>query len=679
LVVFDGFVPGAPKETPMKLVERLSTRGQRHSLLSWSLICLGLFAAKDALAAEYYVSPTGSDSNPGTQASPWGTVQKAASTAAAGDTVYFRAGTYAITTPSGSNGIEFSKSGTSDTNRIKYWAYPGEVPVIDFTKMKVSSSGYTMGMHVTGSYLHFKGLEEKGVPMINDSNNGIAVDDPASNDIFELLNMHHNSGNGIFIGTKQGGGHQIINCDAHDNYDPSPNGKSPGENADGFGVHYQVKGDSTIIRGCRAWWNSDDGYDFINQEIPVTIENSYAYGSGYINSGTGQAGNGNCFKIGSSKTGIRHLVQNNVAWGCRASGFYANHSSGGNTWYNNTAYKNGTQFNMLASTWSAPNGGGTRTDGVSLTGPKAHILRNNIGFPNDNQYIGASYGTDSQFNTWDLNITPADKDFLSVAVPTPGSGILGPRQADGSPPNVDFLKLGAGSAMIDKGTDVKLPFVGAAPDLGAYEYGATGGTPTGGVMATGGVTGAAGATGGAGATAAGGKTGSGGATTGTGGETGSGGTTTVTGGKTASSSAPGTGGATGAGGGTVLGGAPGTGGNMGAGGVTETGGTSGVVDTGGTPVPGGAETGGSIVTGGQIATGGVPGSAGATGPLETGGAVVTGGTSQPGNPGGTTATTEATGTSGGCSCRIAGHQAAGSTGFALLGLLVFALRLRKRR
>ena len=51
---------------------------------------------------------------------------------------------------------------------------------------------------------------------------------------------------------------------------------------------------------------------------------------------------------------------------------------------------------------------------------------------------------------------------------------LGPRQADGSLPNVDFMKLAAGSQMIDKGTNVGLPYVGAAPDLGAYEYGATG-------------------------------------------------------------------------------------------------------------------------------------------------------------------------------------------------------------
>jgi MYXO-CTERM domain-containing protein len=337
---------------------------------------------------------------------------------------------------------------------------------------------------------------------------------------------------------------------------------------------------------------------------------------------------------------------------------------------------------MLASTWSEPNGGGTRTDGVTLSGDKAHILRNNIGFPNDNQYVNG-YGVDTKFNTWDLNIVPAAKDFLSITDTSVGgtgqaiettSLALGPRQADGSLPNVDFLKLAAGSAMIDKGTNVQLPFVGAAPDLGAYEYGATAGT------ATGGATGAAGATGATGAAGATGTGASGGATTATGGKTGSGGATTATGGKTGSSSAPGTGGSLATGGITVVGGTPGTGGDTGTGGVAETGGTSGVVETGGAVETGGMETGGSVVTGGQIATGGVPGSAGASGPAETGGNVLTGGISQPSSTGGTTAATDtAKASSGGCSCRIAGRPAADSTGFALLGLLVFAFRLRKKR
>jgi hypothetical protein len=47
-----------------------------------------------AAATTYYVAPTGNDSNPGTQALPWKTIQKAANTLAAGDTVIVAAGTY---------------------------------------------------------------------------------------------------------------------------------------------------------------------------------------------------------------------------------------------------------------------------------------------------------------------------------------------------------------------------------------------------------------------------------------------------------------------------------------------------------------------------------------------------------------------------------------------------------
>ena len=42
----------------------------------------------------YYVAPTGDNENPGTLDDPWQTIQKAAETLVAGDTVYIRAGTY---------------------------------------------------------------------------------------------------------------------------------------------------------------------------------------------------------------------------------------------------------------------------------------------------------------------------------------------------------------------------------------------------------------------------------------------------------------------------------------------------------------------------------------------------------------------------------------------------------
>src|SRR5690606_18638554 len=124
-------------------------------------------------------------------------------------------------------------------------------------------------------------------------------------------------------------------------------------------------------------------------------------------------------------------------------------------------YNNGTQFNMWASTWDSA---GNRTDGVSLTGDKAHVMRNNIGFPHKNAYIDG-YGVDSQFNTWDLGITPSNAHFVSVSA----DDFTQPRKPDGSLPVLDFMRLSQGSPMVDAGIDVGLPFVGSAPDLGAYE------------------------------------------------------------------------------------------------------------------------------------------------------------------------------------------------------------------
>jgi len=391
--------------------------------------------------------------------------------------------------------------------------------------------------------------------------------------------------------------------------------------------------------------------------------------------------------MGSSKTGIRHLIQNNVAWKNKANGFYANHSTGGNTWYNNTSFQNGTQYNMMASIF---NSDGTRQDGVILTGSKVHIMRNNIGYPNKNEYI-TGYGVDTAFNTWDLNITPAAKDFLSIIDPSltakdatveTTAGALGPRQADGSLPNVDFLKLAAGSQMIDKGTDVGLPFVGAAPDLGAYEYGATG---SAGASGSGGATGSGGAAASGGTTGTGGRAGGGGITgssgaPGSGGRSGGGGTTVVggaagSGGGTAIAGAPGTGGST-------IGGATGSGGTAATGGRTGSAGTGGAVATGGVVSTGGVSTGGTVATGGAMATGGSSASGGvsSTGPVRTGGVPATGGSPGSGSPGGTTTSTGTTqASSGGCSCRIAGPQTARYPGLALFALLMVARRLRRRR
>ena len=64
----------------------------RPALRAAALACF--MAGSTAHAATYEVAPTGSDANAGTAALPWKTLQKAASTLKAGDTVLVNNGTY---------------------------------------------------------------------------------------------------------------------------------------------------------------------------------------------------------------------------------------------------------------------------------------------------------------------------------------------------------------------------------------------------------------------------------------------------------------------------------------------------------------------------------------------------------------------------------------------------------
>jgi hypothetical protein len=576
---------------------------RKRSVLVLFAFAAAMVGPAVARAAEYYVSPTGSDTGDGTLAAPFATLVKANSAAAAGDTIWVRGGTYTITTQ-----LVLSKGGTSDSSRTKIWAYPGETPVLDASKYVTSNPAVDVPVVlVTGSWMHLRGLEISNakVGASGDHSYSLLRTKNASNNTFELLKLHHGFGPGLFIDTGTGG-NLILHCDSHDNYDKDGS-QGDGQNGDGFGVHYQKTGPSTIIRGCRAWKDSDDGYDLISQEVPVTVEDSFAFENGY-----GSDGNGNGFKMGSSQTGIRHLVQNNVAWKNKAAGFYANHSSGGNTWYSNTAYSNGVQYNMLASSFDAD---GNITGTIVLTGSKAHLLRNNVGFPNKNSNME---GIDSGHNTWDLNLAETGADFAS----TDATGCDGPRQADGSMPAAcTFMKLKAGSPLIDKGTDVGLPFVGTSPDLGAYEYGAL---PS---------------TGGAGGSAAGGSA--------AGGSTGAGGVASTGGGSGASDA--------GAGGTLGTGGASRS--DAGAGGNTA--GTTGAAG-GNTALGGSASEGGTVASGGQMAAGGMSGSGGVSG---------AGGSSSAGG-------SRATGGSSGCGCSLGG--AASTSHMTILTLAALGLLLRRR-
>jgi hypothetical protein len=348
--------------------------------------------------------------------------------------------------------ITLSKSGSAG-NPITYAAYPGERPVFDFSKVKDNCR--IKGFDVTGSWIHLKGLEVQGVPQNNNLNHeswGIWIS--GSDNTFELLNLHNNMGPGLFI--QDGGDNLVLNCDSYDNYDPHTS-NGAGQSADGFGAHISANHPGNVFRGDRAWWNSDDGFDLINAFSSVTIENSWAWRNGYLPESTtpAPAGNGNGFKAGGYggvyvPNGAKHTVRDSVAFDNKAAGFYANHHTLANDYFNNTGYGNHPDFNML---------------GVNSAGKAVGLgnLRNNIAYTGT--LTSNMSGTNAAYNTWNLNIPLSDQQFRSVST----SGWDAPRQADGSLPVLPNLRLAANSSLIDRGTDVGLPYHGKAPDLGAFE------------------------------------------------------------------------------------------------------------------------------------------------------------------------------------------------------------------
>jgi len=432
-------------------------------IVAVTVVPVAIVADPAAAAVAYYLAPNGNDSAAGTLAAPWATIARAQSAAQPGDTVYVRGGTYAFTRATTAcasqtarvDAITLNKSGASG-NPIHYWAYPGEKPVFDFSRM--TDDCRIKGIDVTGSYLHLKGLEVKGVPQNNNLNaESWGIWASGSNNTFEQINTHHHMGTGLFL--NGGGGNLVLNTDSHDNYDPNSS-DGPGENADGFGSHYTPAGNpANVFRGSRAWWNADDGFDLISTYSPVTIESSWAWRNGYLPGTTTASGNGNGYKVGGfggdyDPGAVKHTVRFSVAFGNRAAGFYANHHPVANDYFNNTGYGNHPNFNMLGiDAGGAAVGRGNLRNNIAYTGTATSNLT----------------GTTASNNSWNLALTVNDAQFQSVST----TGWDAARQADGSLPVLPHLHLTATSTLIDKGTNVGLPYTGPAPDLGAFEQSGT--------------------------------------------------------------------------------------------------------------------------------------------------------------------------------------------------------------
>jgi parallel beta-helix repeat protein len=99
-------------------------------------------------AASYYVSSSGSDTNSGSQSSPWKTIQKAENTANSGDTVIVSTGTYtervSVTRP----GITFQAQGTVTMNGFHVTADNAVVNGFEITNSSNSDEENGTGVYV---------------------------------------------------------------------------------------------------------------------------------------------------------------------------------------------------------------------------------------------------------------------------------------------------------------------------------------------------------------------------------------------------------------------------------------------------------------------------------------------------------------------------------------------------
>lgn len=422
--------------------------------------------AFSALPAIYYVAPSGLDTNPGTSNSPFATIMRAQSAASSGSTVYLRGGSYFL------NNSNLTKTNSPwaivnnlTKSGISYLAFPGERPVFDFSGVRPIDLRVTAFL-VTASDCVFKGFDVVGVQIVITNTHTQSECFRIVNgnrNRFEQLAMHDGMGNGWYL--TDGSSNLVLNCDAYRNR--GLDGGSLG-NIDGFGCHpAHTSGTGNVIRGCRSWFNSDDGYDCINAKAVVTFDNCWAFYNGYFTNFQNSTGDGNGFKSGgygvsgnSYPTPVpRHVTRFCLSVRNRATGFDANHHTGGLDWFDNTAYRNGVNFDMLCN---------LDAKGYSNDVPGFdHVMKNNVGYFGGSEVINLGPSNDVSFNYFTLPVTVTAADFMTLDE----SLLTAPRQPNGDLPYVAFAQLVSGSDLVNAGTNVGVAFAGAAPDLGIFEYG----------------------------------------------------------------------------------------------------------------------------------------------------------------------------------------------------------------
>ena len=375
--------------------------------------------------------------------------------------------------------------------------------VLDFSGMPYHSHSDNpyQGIRLCGSYWHFYRID-----ITNASDNGMLIErnkpdggtaqdiinatDQAHDNIIEECNFYRNGDSGLQM-KNLASNNRIINCDSYLNCDEGQG------DADGFAPKISV-GDGNYFYGCRAWCNSDDGWDVFYKKdggfgdnMTVILEECLTYKNGFLDENTiAPSGNGNGFKMGSDQ-GAMNLYMNRCLAVCNKSkGFDQNHNAG-DIIMNNCTGMTLKSISDKAYSYriyeSIADGHVVRlTNCIAINDNEAtDKIDTSTGLPKAGEE--GKYGQYGRFQVdTSLNgLTTTTCEFRKASpdqfIDTENHAMLiAPRNDDGSLPYSTFARIKDESFLIDKGTPVEatlyrgievegIAYNGTAPDLGAYE------------------------------------------------------------------------------------------------------------------------------------------------------------------------------------------------------------------
>ena len=332
-------------------------------------------------------------------------VLEAVKIAKPGDVILVQGGAYFF-----DKRIDIKTSGTpADKIVFKADSKSGSRPKFDFTALPEVDAN--QGIILRASNWHIKGID-----IFNAGDNGLLISG-GSNNIIEFCTFSECADTGLQL-VAGAANNLILNCDSYHNAD------SKIENADGFACKIDA-GTGNKFEGCRAWQNLDDGWDGYlknTDNITTTYINCWAFNNGQLKDGKPSGGDGNGFKSGGSDDKmLKHnaFYENCISASNLKKGFDHNSNRGEVTLINCKAYNN-QQDNM---------GFGSKNPLSKLT-IKNSLVYGEVGSLNADV-------KDIQNNSWQNSLALKASDFKSLAI----QELSKPRNADGSLPEIDFLKL----------------------------------------------------------------------------------------------------------------------------------------------------------------------------------------------------------------------------------------------